>query len=110
MIDLLIITGIIVFITDLTDWWTSIKKLIWKFVFKNNKPYKEFPLKPFDCSLCSTFWIGLIYLLLTKSFTIPYIGYVALLAYLTPVIKDILFFIKDILTKAINTIYNILIK
>lgn len=108
MVNLLIITAIIVFITDLTDFWEYVKKQIWKFAWGKSKPYKEYQLKILDCSLCQTWWIGLIYLLFTHQFTIPYIGYVALLAYLTPVIKDILYLIKDAFTKAIEVINNIL--
>ena len=36
----------------------EIKILIWKWLRK--EPYKEYRLKPLDCSLCMSFWIGLI--------------------------------------------------
>lgn len=101
MLDLLIIAFIIVFITDLTDVWDYIKKWIWDLTFNHTKPYTGFHCKLMECSLCQIWWVGLIYLLITSSFTIPYIGYVALLSFLSPVLKDILLFLKDTLTTII---------
>lgn len=114
--NLIIITFIIVFITDLTDWTDTIKRILWKFAYGDLNNYKNFNennsiiLKFFFCSLCQTWWICLIFLLFSQKFTIPYIGLSALLAYLTPVCKDILLTLKDLLTNAINFINNIFIK
>lgn len=57
--------------------------------------------KPFSCSLCMTFWTGIIWLLVKGSFTLPYIGLVALLAAMTPVTLDIIWFIRDFLQRLI---------
>lgn len=110
ILNIWIITLIIVFITDTTDFWESIKQLLWKFTYSNNKPYKPYTIHILDCSQCQTWWIGLIYILCTGNFTIPYIGLCALMAFLTPIWKDLLYLIKDILTKTLNIINNILNK
>lgn len=108
MLELFIITVIIVFIIDLSGALDSFKHSIWKMLFKVI-PYKEdWRLKPFDCSLCMTWWIGLIYILITSQFSILMVGYIALLAFMTPIIKDILILSKDILTKLIDCVYNII--
>lgn len=107
IIKLLIITCLIVWIIDLTDIVTYLKKLIWKWVW-NSKPYKEFTIKPLDCSLCMTWWIGLIYILVMGQFNILMIGLVGLFSFLTPVIRDGLNLIKDIFVKLINWLYKIL--
>ena len=96
LLNLLLLQLIIVFIVDLSGVMTHIKRWIWRWL-KKDRPYKDFPFKPFDCSLCSTWWAGLIYLLITHSFTIPYIGYVALLAFLASTAATLLQLIKDAL-------------
>ena len=102
IIDLILIQLIIVFIIDLSGAVDSIKLFISKHLTKNKIVTTNFSLKPFDCSLCSTWWIGLIYLLICHSFTIPYIALVALLSYLTPLSSSILLLMKDLAIFLIN--------
>lgn len=106
-INLLIITCLIVWVIDLTDVMDYFKKLIWRLVW-GKKQYKQFRMKPLDCSLCMSWWIGIVYILLLKNFTIAMLGYVGLLSFLTPVIKDVLVMIKDMLVGLLNLIYKIL--
>lgn len=108
LINLLVISLIIVFIIDTTDFVDTIKQKVWKFAFSDKKPYKEFSCKPFDCSLCMTWWTGLIYLLIIHKFTILYVGYIALLALLTPVFNSILILIKDVFAYLLNKIYKVI--
>lgn len=56
------IAVIVVFVVDYSGVVENVKKMLWRWV-KGNKVYIPFSVKPFDCSLCLTFWIGLIYLL-----------------------------------------------
>ena len=102
IIDLILIQLIIVFIIDLSGAVESFKLFISKHLTKNKIVTTNFSIKPFDCSLCSTWWIGLIYLLICHSFTIPYIALVALLSYLTPLSSSILLLIKDLAIFLIN--------
>lgn len=98
MINLLIIQLLLVFIIDLSGIIEEAEKMIAKWL---KVPKVHIP-KPFSCSLCSTWWIGLIYLLIIGQFTIPMIGYVALLAYLTPVSYNFLILVKEALIKITN--------
>ena len=102
IIELILIQLIIVFIIDLSGVVDSIKLFISKHLTKNKIVTTNFSIKPFDCSLCSTWWTGLIYLLICHSFTIPYIALVALLSYLTPLSSSILLLIKDLAIFLIN--------
>ena len=102
IIELILIQLIIVFIIDLSGVVDSIKLFISKHLTKNKIVTTNFSIKPFDCSLCSTWWIGLIYLLICHSFTIPYIALVALLSYLTPLSSSILLLIKDLAIFLVN--------
>lgn len=102
IIDLILIQLIIVFIIDLSGAVESFKLFISKHLTKNKIVTTNFSIKPFDCSLCSTWWIGLIYLLICHSFTIPYIALVALLSFLTPLSSSILLLIKDLAIFLVN--------
>lgn len=62
--------------------------------------------KPFSCSLCSTFWTGLIYLLCTGNFTIVNFTVVLLLACLTPVTLMLYHLAVDLFTRMVESIYN----
>ena len=102
IIELILIQLIIVFIIDLSGAVESFKLFLSKILTKGKIQTTNFDLKPFTCSLCSTWWIGLIYLLICHSFTIPYIALVALLSYLTPLSSSILLLIKDLAIFLIN--------
>lgn len=105
ILNLLLIQLLVVFIVDLSGVMEHIKKWIWKWL-KKDKPYKDYELKPFDCSLCSTWWTGLIYLLITHSFTLPYVIVVAALAFLASTSASLLQLLKD----GIDTLLYILNK
>lgn len=104
-INLLLITLIVVFVIDLTDAVDTLKGLIWKLIHPST-PYTEYSLKPFDCSLCSSWWIMLLYLLLINSFTIPYIALSALFSFLTPTFSNILIAVQDEINRWIRYIFR----
>lgn len=89
--DILLIAFICVFIIDFSGVIESLEAALKKWV---GNPFVHIP-KPFSCSLCSTWWAGLIYLLIVGSFTIPNIAYVGLVAAFTPVFLRTLYFIRD---------------
>ena len=62
--------------------------------------------KPFSCSLCMTFWTGLIYLLCTGNFTIVNFTVLLLLACLTPVTLMVYHLVVDLFTRMVESIYN----
>lgn len=115
-INLLILTLIIVFIIDLSGFFQTILKHFYRWVYEGKKEqpedfdwdYVSIFFHPIKCSLCSSFWIGIIYLLSTSSFTILNLGYVTLLAFLTPIFKDILILIKDIMITITNIAFKYL--
>lgn len=100
-LHLLIIQLIIVFVIDLSGFIEDgIEPALARIIKKKKVKLK----KPFSCSLCMTTWIGLIYILIYGCFNIPMIGYVLLLAYLTPIANNLLIMIKEALTKITNII------
>ena len=96
------ITVIVVIIVDISGFVDSIKSLIGKVLHINNVK-----LKPFDCSFCLNLWVSIAYLLITNELSITAVMVTLLLSTLTPIIKDTIYLIRDLLGKAINKIYNI---
>ena len=80
LLNLFFISVIIVFITDITDFPDTIKK-IFSFITTKGKIVKtDFRLHLIDCSLCQIWWVCIIYLLIIKDFTLLNLVYVCLLA------------------------------
>lgn len=103
---MLIITALIVFITDLSGARTLPKRLFCNWLYI---PYRDFAwetinpfLKILDCSLCQTWWVNLIYIIEAQHFTLPYIGLCAVFAFLTPIVKDIMVLTKDCLGRLVE--------
>ena len=96
-LDLLFLTLVVVFIVDLSGFTDS-----WLSAFSKWLGHTVREFKPFTCSLCMTWWTGIVYLLVTGQFSIPLLAYVALLAFLSFPIRDFFIFIKELLLKWIN--------
>lgn len=105
MINLFFITLIIVFIIDISGIIPNIKGVISLYLTKGKIRKVDYSLKPFDCSLCMTFWVGLIYTLVLHP-TLGYICYVCMLSLFTEVFKNLLYLIKDVINEVINKIYK----
>lgn len=107
-VNLLMLSAIICYIIDISGVVDSLKYAIWRWLFNGKREYEDFRLKPFDCSLCMCFWSGLIYLLITQSFTIWAVGYVCLLSHLSTEITAFLYTIKDGVKKLIILFNNLI--
>ena len=108
ILNLFIISVIWVLILDLSGFARTIDKTLYK-IFYPKRPFRDdahFP--PFDCPTCMTWWSCLIYLILINALTFQYIAFSLLFAWLTTIEKDIFIFIKDLITKLLDTLYNTL--
>jgi len=88
--DLLFLTLIVVFIVDtsgFTDSWLDALSRWLKHQVKS--------FKPFSCSLCMTWWSGIVYAIATGNFNLPILAYVALMAFLSLPISELLIFIRE---------------
>ena len=108
LIYLALIQFIIVSIIDDSGVIDSIKRALSKFLTHGKFPTADYRIKPFDCSYCMNFWCGLIYLFIIGQFNIPYIAFVLLLSGLTPITKDLINLVRDLIIKAINKIYDLI--
>lgn len=101
--NLLFIAFICVFIIDYSGVIESIDSTLQKWL-KN--PFIHLP-KPFSCSLCSTWWTGLIWLIIEHSLSVLNIAYVALLAAMTPVMLRLLYLLRGVLEWLLERLENI---
>ena len=97
-IDLLLLAAITIYIVDLSGfteaWRSALTRLI------KAKDLK--PIRPFDCSLCMTWWVCIIYALCTGSFSLPILAYIALLSFLSLPIGQLLIFIREGMSFLLN--------
>ena len=105
-LNLLIIQLIIVYIIDISGISNYIKKWVYNYFFKKSKlkmKYYDLELKPFLCSMCETWWISVIYVLIVDP-SILNIGYAALMSFMAPISSEILMTIKDVILNILNKI------
>lgn len=77
ILDLLLIACVVCFVVDISGALRNFKK-------------------PFSCSLCMTWWIGLLYLIITRNFTVLGIAWVAFLSMMSSVITGILLWFREV--------------
>lgn len=99
IIKLLLITLICTLVVDISGFINSVKTLIAKVL---GCQWYQITIKPFDCSLCSSFWSCLIYLLYNNSLTLEYLFVTLLFAALTPIFKELFYTISDLLLKILK--------
>ena len=102
MTDILLIAVIIVVIIDISGFTDSLKSGLKRLLTKGRMSDPYYPLKPFDCSFCMTWWTGLIWLLVIHNVTLWMLAYLLLICVMTPVIKDVIILIRETMLKIIK--------
>ena len=112
IINILLLATIIVFIVDLSGSIEHLVKPIVKHLL-HIPPQKDITLPLIECSLCVTWWVGLIYVCcvsIANSFTfnqfLILVSVLAVISFLTPTLKDILVLIKDLIIRFIEVFYK----
>lgn len=98
---ILLLTAIIVFIVDLSGFTDS-----WKSALSRFTRLRIVSFKPFDCSLCLSWWGGLILLLCCHAFTLANVALVAGCSFLSRPMGDALRCVSDLITYVIAKIQN----
>lgn len=106
MLELFLMACIIVFCIDLSGAMQKLNKLVWDWLYKGVK-YVDWEIPLVSCSLCVTWWTGIIYLIFT-GFSVYMLAYVALLAFLTPVIKDVLLYVRELLIYFTDKLFGLI--
>ena len=106
VLELILLSLIIIFIIETSGFGNSVKYGIWKWFLFPKYPISSIPDRPFFCTLCMTWWVGLIYLLIINQLTLPHIVILAVISYLTDVMDSLLRLLKDLLVKVIDLLYH----
>lgn len=103
MIETLLITISWILILDQLQFWNDFSTMISGWL-SGGKIKKPLDWKPFNCSVCMSFWTNLAYIIVTNQFTIWMVLYILVLSWSTPIINSILCFVRNSIIKIINTI------
>lgn len=93
-------------VIDLSGIITSLKKGLAKWL--NIGDYTKINLPLIQCSLCMSFHIQWIYLLIVGQFTIGYLTLAIIFSLFTPQIGDLITLVKEIITNITDKIYKYL--
>lgn len=93
---------ILVYGIDILGFVEEMKIKLFKFVKGKNVIYKPYSLRPFDCSLCLSFWVGILILIFNLKLTIINIAYVCMISFFAPQYKDVLLTVQDMVQNIIN--------
>ena len=97
-IDMLMVAVITIYIVDLSGFTQS-----WRGLLARALHIKEMrSIKPFDCGLCMTWWVCLVYALVIGQLNLYTIAWSALLSFLSIPIGQVLIFIKEWVCWVIN--------
>ena len=102
VLNTLFITVISVLIIDISGFVENLKRLIFRLLNGKSVKYKEFNFKPFDCSFCFSFWVNLIFLFVTNSFSIPFLLMILVWSWSTVYIKEMFYLFDAWLIKIFN--------
>ena len=101
ILNLFLIGFLCVFIIDYSGFIDEMDRILTK-VFRSKIPL-HIP-KPFSCSLCSSWWIGFIYLLVIGQLNFLNLFILGIVCILTPEILSIIYFVKDAINKIFETV------
>lgn len=102
-ISVLLIAVFWVLVVDISGFIDELKYRIFKWL--NGGPYRDFSLKPFDCSLCMTWWTCFFIILFDWSLSM--LVFSLAVACFTPIIKDIVLMVRDGMSWLINKVWDI---
>lgn len=102
-LNLLYINIFVVICIDRLKIDQPLKRLWWRWVMRG-VPYRDFSAKPFDCSLCLSWWVGLAWLVFADHFTFANVILDLVLATFNFVINNALIVIEELLTLLMDII------
>lgn len=99
--DILMITVIVVYLTDYAKWWRFPTAIIRWIAFRK---FEGFAIKPLSCSFCMTWWCGLIYLAMIHNITISTMATVCVCSFCTRAVGALMDCLNEGIIKIINRI------
>ena len=99
ILNLFLIAFICGFIIEYSGFVSNAEEILTKLT---KSKFKVHIPKPFSCALCSTFWIGLIYICVTDTFTFVNLALVCIAAASASLLSNSLVLIRELLNKLIE--------
>lgn len=97
-IDLIMVALITIYIVDISGFTDSWRDALARMLHVSRLR----SLKPFDCSLCMTWWVCLVYAFCMGRISLGTIAFSALLSHLSNPISSALIFIREWMTWLVN--------
>ena len=97
-IDLLLVALVTIYIVDISGFTDSWRNALSRWL----KIEQMKSLPPFDCSLCMTWWVCLVYAFCMGRISLGTIAFSALLSHLSNPISSALIFIREWMTWLVN--------
>lgn len=101
--NIILIQVLVCYLIDLSGFIQSLERGLGKIL-----KYKVEIPKPFSCSLCTGWWVGLSYLLFSGNLTLYYVVTVAIVSFLSKNISGLLRWFSEVLTKIESILYRII--
>lgn len=99
ILNLFLIAFICGFIIEYSGFVTEMEAILRKIT---KSKFKVHIPKPFSCALCCTFWIGLIYICVTDSFSFLNLALVCIAAASASILSNSLVLIRELFNKIIE--------
>lgn len=97
IIDLILIWIIVVIIVDISGINTTVNQVL-NILFDKEKNRINIKL----CDFCINWWLGLLYIICMNQFSLFNIAVILVLSTLAPILSNLIWNIRDFLTKIIN--------
>ena len=97
-IDLVLVALVTIYIVDVSGFTESWRDALARLLHVSRLR----SLKPFDCGLCMTWWVCLIYPICTGDISLGTIAFAALLSHLSNPIGEAMIFIREWITWILN--------
>lgn len=98
LLNMFFLSVIFCYIVDCSGVMTDIRRMVANVIRRKTGmkvDYRDLPLKPIGCSLCSVWWACLIYIIVTHNFTLAYVCAAAVYSLLSSNISGLLLTLKD---------------
>lgn len=108
LFDLFIIGISLTYIIDLSGVTTTLRKIIWRIRNRYKPMPDDYDPKPFTCSLCTTFWLSLAYLIIMGKLSLLTFLFACANSYLTTAYSQLMITGKMIVDKMFELIQRMI--
>lgn len=106
LLDIFLIHLIVVCIVDRTDFPSSAKKALSWLLTKGVIVKEDYSFHLIDCSTCISWWLSLLYIILTGHLSLLTVAIAILLATFTHLTKSLIILVEDSVVAVIQFIYK----